>query len=279
MSRLGTPPLLDKDGFPIFSLLEINRLSRGAKERIYREIVPDSVFDDFAIDRNTFGGEDGRQRVRFICPEGLGLLRIEVRLHPDDRDCLFFVEIADTPFRQIELSFCVINDPAAPRFYIDVDERGRENSFGTLRRNISEELRAMAAGLSPNQVRRGLKMFSAFFRRLERFVDSLGVDTIVAEPLSYNNAIRYERYGFDYITGKQLMLWISREFRPGGELFRRLDGSTPFRVPGMERTVRGRSWAVHDGILQRPWDGVKIYKVLGVDAGIDTFPEREFSQL
>ena len=92
----------------------------------------------------------------------------------------------------------------------------------------------MEAGLSPNQVRRGLKLFAGFFQKFERFVDSLGIDIIVAEPLSYNNAIRYERYGFDYLTGKQLMIWINREFQPGGELFWRLDGSTPFRQPGME---------------------------------------------
>jgi hypothetical protein len=134
----------------------------------------------------------------------------------------------------------------------------------------------MEAGLSPNQVRKGLKLFSRFFQRLERFVDALGMDTIVAEPLSYNNAIRYEKYGFDYIAGQQLMRWIAREFRPGGELYLRLDGSTPFRRPGMEQTVRGRSWAIHDGILHRPWDGVKIYKTLGIDAGVDTFPERTF---
>lgn len=276
MSRLGTPQLLDSDGLPLFSLLEVNRLPREEKERIYREIIPEPVFDAFAIDRDTFCGEDGNRKVNFICPEGLGLLRIEVRLQPDDRDCLFFLEVADTAYRQIELSFCLINDPAAPRFNIDVDGFGRDNCFGTLRRNIPEEIAAMGAGLSPNQVRRGLKMFTRFFRRFERFVDSLGIDTIVAEPLSYNNAIRYEKYGFDYITGKQLMLWIDREFRSGGELHRRLDGSTLFRMPGMEKTVRGRSWAIHDGILPQPWDGVKIYKVLGVDAAIDTFPERQF---
>lgn len=119
-------------------------------------------------------------------------------------------------------------------------------------------------------------MFSRFFRRLEYFVASLGIDTIMAEPLSYNNAIRYEKYGFDYLCGKQLMLWIDREFQPGGTLFQRLDGSTPFRRPGMERTVRGRSWAIHDGILPMPWDGVKIYKTIGVDAGVDTFPRRTY---
>jgi hypothetical protein len=134
----------------------------------------------------------------------------------------------------------------------------------------------MAAGLSPNQVRQGLQLFSPFFRRFEAFVMALGIDTIVAEPLSYNNAIRYEKYGFDYITGKQLMLWIDREFQPGGCLFHRLDGTSPFRRPGMEKSVRGRSWAIHDGILKKAWDGVRIYKVPGVDAGIDTFPGRSF---
>lgn len=276
MSRLGVSALLDADGFPLFSLLEINRLPRPEKERIYSELVPEALFDDFAIDRRTFAGADGRRKIEFICPGGLGLLRLQVRRQPGDRDFLFFAELADTPYRQMELSFCLVNDPRAPRFDIDVDPFGRDNCFGTLRRNIPEEIRAMEAGLSPNQVRKGLKLFSRFFQRLERFVDALGMDTIVAEPLSYNNAIRYEKYGFDYIAGQQLMRWIDREFRPGGELYLRLDGSTPFRRPGMEQTVRGRSWAIHDGILHRPWDGVKIYKTLGSDAGVDTFPERTF---
>ncbi|WP_432822220.1 hypothetical protein [Trichloromonas sp.] len=276
MSRLGIPHLLDPDGFPLFSLKEINRLERPVKEAIYRQILPEPVFELFGIDRDTGCGTDGQRKITCICPEGLGLLRIEVRLDPADRDCVFFVEVADTPFRQIELSFCLINDPTSPRFNIDVDDHGRENCFGTLRRNLPEDLKAMQAGLSPNQVRRGLKLFSGFFQNFERFVDSLGVDIIVAEPLSYSNAIRYERYGFDYVTGKQLMMWINREFQPGGELFAKMDGSTPFRQPGMEKTVRGRSWAIHDGILPCPWDNVKIYKTVGKHAGIDTFPEKTF---
>ena len=97
------------------------------------------------------------------------------------------------------------------------------------RRDLEAYVRSlMAAGLSPNQVRRGLQLFSPFLQRLEAFVQSLGIDSIVAEPLSYNNAIRYETYGFDYITGKQLMLWIDREFQPGGHLFRQRSG--PLRL-------------------------------------------------
>jgi hypothetical protein len=58
-------------------------------------------------------------------------------------------------------------------------------------------------------------------------------------------------------------------------LFGRLDGSSPFRMPGMERTARGRSWAIHDGILDEAWDHVRIYKMIGQNSGIDTFPDRE----
>lgn len=276
MVTVSSSHLLDPDGLPLFSLREINALPVAVKERIYAALIPELVFERFGFDRATFCAPDGRHRIRFICPEGLGLLRIEVRRDAKDRDCLFFVEVADTPYRQIELSFCLINDPDAPRFNVDCDESGRDNSFGTLRRNIPEEIRAMQAGLSPNQVRCGLKTFKNFFERFERFVASLGIDIIVAEPLSYSNAIRYERYGFDYITGKQLMLWIDHEFRPGGELFCRLDGSSPFRQPGMEKTVRGRSWAIHDGILQRPWDDIKIYKTIGQHAGVNTFADRVY---
>ncbi len=276
MIRPGAPPLLGPDGFPLFSLSDINQLPREEMEKIYGALIPGALFDRFGIDRQTFRGSDGERKVRFIAPPGLRLLRIEIRLQPTDRDCIFFVELADTPFGQIELSFCIINDPAAPRFDVDLDAEGRDNCFGTLRRNLPEERRAMAAGLAPHQVRPGMHLFSDFFRRFEALVASLGVSTIVAEPLSYDNAVRYEKYGFDYITGKQLMLWIDREFRPRGVLTRRLNGSSPFRCPGQEDSVRGRSWAIHDGILGRPWDGVRIYKVPGVHAGVDTFPGRRF---
>lgn len=268
------PHLLDPDGLPLFSLREINALSVAVKEAIYAAIVPEMVYAHYGFDRHSLRAADHRHKINIICPKDLGLLRIEVKRQPTDRDCLFFVEVADTPYRQIELSFCLINDPDAPRFAIDCDANGRENSFGTVRRNIPQEVAAMAAGLSPNQVRKGLKMFKNFFEHFEQFVAALAIDSIVAEPLSYSNAIRYESYGFDYITGKQLMLWIDREFQPGGELFRRLDGSTPFRQPGMEKTVRGRSWAIHDGILEQPWDHIKIYKTVGQHAGINTFVNR-----
>jgi len=98
---------------------------------------------------------------------------------------------------------------------------------------------------------------------------------IIAEPLTYDNAVRYEKYGFDYLTGRLLMLYIDEGFRQGGDLYRRLDGSTPFRMPGMEKTALGRSWAIHDGIMDEKWDGVRIYKMVGEFAGVNTFPEQK----
>ena len=97
----------------------------------------------------------------------------------------------------------------------------------------------MEAGLFPNQTRRGLRMFGEFLPLLERFTDALGMELIVAEPLSYDNAIRYEKYGFDYVVGKRMMQEIDAGFAPGGALCRRLDGSTPFAGPAWRRASSG----------------------------------------
>ena len=275
MAKLpGNAQLCDPQGRPLRTLADINGLEVRLKERLYAGIIPSRLFSMLAVSKDTFRGDDGKRKVRFIAPEGMGLLRIEVRMAADDRDPVFFLDIADTHFRQMELSFCVINDLHSPRFDVDVDCCGRDNCFATMGRNLPEEARAMSAGLFPNQTHRGLRLFAEFFPVFERFVDALGIEMIVAEPLTYDNAIRYEKYGFDYLAGRRLMQRINDGFKPGGDLSRRLDGSTPFRMPGMGETVHGRSWAIHDGVLDDPWDGVQIYKMIGEYAGINTFPEQ-----
>ncbi|MBC7962077.1 MAG: hypothetical protein H7Y05_03965 [Steroidobacteraceae bacterium] len=267
--------LLDASGHPLRSILAINRLDTAEKERLYASLLPQRLRNVLGLAEEVFCNPAGERLVDFIAPEGLPLVRIEARQHPDDRDFVFFLELSDTQFHQLELCFCIICDPSAPRFDVDVDEQGKINWFASNGRNIPEELRAMQAGLFPNQTRRGLQLFTDLFPLVERFTDALGKEMIVAEPLSYDNAIRYEKYGFDYLRGKRLMREINREFQPGGRYFDQLNGSSPFRMPGMERTVRGRSWAIHDGIMDEAWDGVQIYKVIGVNAGIEMFPERE----
>jgi hypothetical protein len=288
---LGNKPLRSSDGRALTSLSGINALQSAEKEAIYSGIIPQRLFTLLNISPGSFLGPDGRRRVIIIAPEGMSLARIEVRHDPDSPHTNFFLDIAETHYHQMELSFCIINDPASPRFSVDVDENGKDNAFTSLGRNIPEEIRAMKAGLFPNQTSRGLKMFGEFFGLFERFVDSLGMDIIMAEPLTYDNAVRYEKYGFDYLNGRGLMMEINREFKPGGALFKKLDGSTPFRMPGMDKTVHGRSWAIHDGILNGPWDNnevdkimneswddIRIYKTIGADACINSFPERTGSK-
>jgi hypothetical protein len=276
MAKLpGNEQLFDRVGRPLNCLADINRLEAEEKECIYGRILPPRLFSMLKVSPETFRAADGIRNVRFIAPEGVGLLRIEVRTAVDDRDPVFLLDIADTHFRQMDLSFCIINDLETPRFNVDLDIYGHDNSFASLGRNLPEETRAMAAGLFPNQTHRGLRMFAEFFPNFERLVDALGMDMIIAEPLTYDNAVRYEKYGFDYLTGRLLMLQINEGFKPGGVLYRRLDGSTPFRMPGMEKTAHGRSWAIHDGIMDEKWDGVRIYKMVGESAGVNTFPEQE----
>lgn len=281
MARLpDNPPLISRQGQQLQSLAAINRLAEQEKRQLYAGLLPQRLYELLQLDRQQLCTPAGERLIEVIAPPGLSFVRLAVRERPEDRDLIFFAELSDTQFHQMELAFCIICDPAAPRFAVDVTEDGAVNYFTSGGRNIPEELRAMAAGLFPNQTRRGLRLFGDFFALLERFTDSLGMEIIVAEPLTYDNAIRYERYGFDYLTGRRLMQEIDREFHPGGKFYRRLDGSSPFRMPGMERTVRGRSWAIHDGIMDEPWDGVQIYKTIGAAADLNSFPDRlleEFS--
>ena len=288
MPRLpGDQTLCSAQGSVLNGLKDINALATPEKEGIYAGIIPPRLLSLLDISPHTLLGADGRRRVTIIAPEGMSLARIEVRHRPEERHTTFFLDIAETHYHQMELSFCIINDPFAPRFAVDLDEHGNDNAFATLGRNIPEEIRAMRAGLFPNQTSRGLRMFGEFFDLFEHFVDAMGMDMIMAEPLTYDNAVRYEKYGFDYLNGRRMMLEINREFRPGGVLFNKLDGSTPFRMPGMDRTAHGRSWAIHDGLLDEPWDDlsvdkildepwedIRIYKTIGVHAGVNTFPER-----
>jgi hypothetical protein len=267
----GNKQLYSSSGEQLTSLYSINLLEAKEKEGIYRQLIPERLFKMLNVSHDSFSGGYDAELVKFIAPKGLGLLRIEIRAKATEEDTVFFLFLSDTSSRQIELALCIIADPCAERFYVDKDPFGNRNWFGSSGRNIPEEIRAMEAGLFPNQTRRGLRMFGEFFSKLELFADSLGIEMIEAEPLTYDNAVRYEKYGFDYLTGRRLMMEINREFAAGGILIKRLDNSTPFRIPGMEKTVKGRSWAIYDGILDEPWDDIRIYKIVGVNASINTF--------
>ena len=124
---------------------------------------------------------------------------------------------------------------------------------------------------APGQVRAGLRVFRQLVPIFEQFVANLGQELFFIEPLSYHNAIIFERYGFNYVRGYQEMMRIDREFCAGGELHAKLTADNPFRQPDAWESVRGRSWAIHDGILGHPYTGFQMYKRLGVHAGVQTF--------
>ena len=198
--------------------------------------------------------------------------RVEVRASTDDRDPALLVDVEMSPLSVPELAFVQITDPTRPRYAIDRDLEGRDTLFGTTSRNLDEELRAMKDGLAPGQVRSGMRLLGRVLETMERFCQLIGQEIFLIEPLFYHSAIIYERRGCGYLLGREVMEEIQAAFGEGGTFRASLDGSSPFRQPGAEATVRGRSWALHDGVGGSAWGGVKMYKAASRPANVDTFP-------
>lgn len=266
-SRQPPPILQDVE---LFSIAQVNRLPREQMLQVYRHLVPLDVLLRLEIDPQTFTDSEGR--LLYECQPGATSVELSLRHAWGAKDPVLYLQLADTANNQIEVVLFIVNDPDSERFDIDQLDDGTPTYFGTLSRNIEEEVRAMRAGLAPGQVRSGLGLTRKLMPVLEQFVAGLHHDTFYIQPLAYHNAILFERLGFAYTLGLGRMEWIHREFAPGNLLFERLDGSTPFRRPGAERSVRGRSWAIHDGIMGEPYSDVKMYKRTGIHAGVVTFP-------
>jgi hypothetical protein len=259
-------------GTGLTSLEEVNLLPREMVESLYLSLVPPELLDRLEVNRVTLAGPDGFRRVRITAPDDKPWARVEVRASPDDRDPVLLVDVEMSPLAVPELAFVQITDPAAPRFVIDRDADGRDTLLGTAGRNVEEEIRAMRAGLAPGQVRRGQRMLGRVLARMEAFCRLINKDIFLIEPLFYHSAILYERHGCGYLVGREVMEELHGAFAESGFLRSRLDGSSAFRPSEAHRTVRGRSWALHDGVLGRAWGGVKMYKAAGRAAGMATFP-------
>jgi len=271
-----TDPFRDAAGRPIRSLASLNGLAPAERDAAYYSLLPDALFERLGLDRARPFDAQGGPLFEVDGSPGTGVVEIRF-FHPSDRrDPVLYAQLADTPNNQIIVLLLVINDPCAPRFDVDRDWQGERTKFGTLSRNVEAEVAAMQAGLGPGQIRRGLKISRAMLPAFEQFMARLGHELFFLEPLAYHSAIVFERFGFAYSQGRRKMEWIDRQFQPGGELFKRLDGSTPFRLPGADRTVRGRSWAIHDGILGESFTDIHMYKRIGKSAGLCTFPNAEW---
>ena len=254
------------------SIREINDLPDLEKQSIYKTLLPEWLFINFGMDRETLT-IDEQQVVQLRCPRGSRAIEISVRRTLNDLDPMLYLNMADTFNQQLLVLLVVVNDLDSPRFNIDLDEQGNSTHLGTTGRNLIAEKAAMITGLAPGQIHSGLRSFKQAVPILESFVQQMGHDLFLIEPLAYHNAIVFERYGFSYIRGHQEMLRIDHEFRPGGELYSKLSVDRTFRNLDAWRTVRGRSWAIHDGILGHPFTGFQMYKRIGVHAGVNTFPD------
>jgi hypothetical protein len=260
------------DGLPLCSIRSINDLGNGA-ETIYRTLIPDPLLTQFQIDPVTLCDAHGHRLAQMGGPPGASSMELKIWHAVDARDPLLYLQLADTAQNQLAVLLLIANNPASPRFDTDRDCAGNPTDFGTSGRNLEAETAAMRAGLAPGQVRRGLRITRQLMPNFEAFVSRLGHQIFFMEPLAYHTAIQFEAYGCAYTLGRARMEWINREFGPCGELTRRLDGSTPFRQPSAPFTLRGRSWAIHDGILGERFSGIRMYKRIGVHANVCTFPD------
>jgi hypothetical protein len=265
-------------GKEISSLRGVNRLAVEFKERLYASLIPPDLLTAFAVDPHSLLDREEHKAFQFDFNPGRGLVTVQFRRSISEVDPIVFIQLSDTSYNQVEFEWIIINDPDSERFQIHISDSTQFLPPGSEFRNIPEEIRAMKAGLGPGQVRKGLHKFSEIMGRVESFLSRLNIQLVYGYPYAYHNAIELERIGYFYGTGKELMVEIDREFQPGGKLFKRLDGSTPFRQPGMEKTIRGRSWAIHDGIMDKPWICPMMIKLIGRKEKDYTFPDAIYLQ-
>jgi acetoin utilization protein AcuC len=254
------------------TISSLNRLPAPQRREIYSRLIPPKIIDHFHL--NPFLVDtQGNDLFLIHCDANSPSVELELRHKYDFPDPVLYGHLTDTLNGQIHVLLYIVNDPDSPRFDIDRMPDGSPTRFGILQRNLTAEQQAMAFGLAPGQIRRGLGMLAQAIQAFEHFVQSLGHDLYFAEPLYYHNAILFERHGFAYQQGRRLMERIQTGFSPGGNLLARLDGSTPFRQPEAAHSIRLRSWAIHDGLLGEPFTNVTMYKTIGKHAGVTTCPD------
>jgi len=271
--------LLEQDAKLPFTIRQLNNLPENVKRRMYRGLIPPALLTRFAIDPIQWTAASKEQRVFLKAEENSEKVLITAQSSASASDEFFALELADNSLNGIELNLIVLNDPTSRRYSIDQTEDGAPTMFGTLQRNVEAEEQAFQAGLAPGQVRAGLGGSRMVFEQIDAFLSMLGHRAYFLEPLTYASAWVFERRGFAYVRGHKLMDDIHREFQLGGVLHRCLEDGSPFRKRDQANTVRGRAWAIHDGILDAlslQWDKIRMVKQIGRHAGVETFPQAKY---
>jgi hypothetical protein len=251
------------------TLAGINQLPRPEKRSLYTRVIPPELLDRFNLSPFLVDTH-GRDLMQLNAASGSTSVELSLFHKYGFPDPILFGHITDTINGQLHVLLYILNDPDSPRYDVDRMPDGKPTRFGTQIRNIPAEIKALKAGLNPGQIRHGPHLLSAAIRTFEQFVETLGHEIYFAEPLYYHNAVIFERHGFNYQQGRRRMVSYDEGFKVGGVLNRKLDGSTPFRQPDADCSIRLRSWAIHDGILGERFTDVTMYKQVGKQAGIFT---------
>ena len=257
------------------SISAVNKLDMERKIEIYTRFIPQVILDRFDIPPS-FIDANGNQLLRLRCEPGTTDVVIDLKHAFNAEDPLLYAHLTDTVNGQIHVLLYVVNDPTSKRYNIDRMPDGTKTQFGIFKRNLVVEETAMNAGLAPGQVRSGMRILGQSISCFEEFVSSLDHDLFFAEPLHYHNAVIFEKYGFAYLRGRRLMERIHQGFQEDEEYFLKLDGTSPFRSPELADSIRGRSWAIHDGVLGEAFDRVTMYKSINRHAGLNTFPNAKW---
>ncbi len=258
------------------SLMRLNQADPASQRLAYGSLLPPRLWQYLAkLDASFKGGPDNPATFRVITSPDGSEAHLRVPAKRFRGDFCVSIDLEEAGAGQLRLAFIMINDLNSVRYDIDADTAGNITMLGTATRNLEAEKAALDAGLGPCQVRPGLRLYAEIHPRLEAFARLAGYVNITLEPLTYHNAVMYENYGFAYITGRKRMIAINEAFKPAGKLTRQLTEKDVFRQPSFARDSRGRSWAIHDGILEHldgdPTFYVQMVKALGHDAGQRTF--------
>lgn len=232
-------------------------------------LIPGELCAHYGLPPLFQGFETENGVYRLSKTDGRPGLNLEVWPYRSSIDPAFVVRLYFTHLGQIEIAWLCANDLTSKRF--NIDEKGRlplAPSSGL--RNVEEEKAALLYGLAPNQIRKGLHLLRPAIHSIEEYATAVGATLLTIFPMAYHNGIEYEHCGFAYRSGQELMEEIHAGFSPGGALLAQLDGKSVFREPWMALSVRGRSWAVHSGILGNGWYSPEMWKAVGQKNFIET---------
>ena len=259
------------------SLQELNGLPAPLREGLYGRLIPPEVCARFGVDPATGLNGAGHRLLRVFAPPEQSWARIELRASRDDRDPLVLVDVEMGPFAVPELSFVQVTDPDAERFAIDRDEDGAGHA---LRHGDPQPRRGASRARGGTRPGPGAAWTAA--PRSGAGLDGRllpaareGAVPGGAALLPLGAPLRAARLRLPARPRADGRRSTGSSIRAAG-CTGRSTASTAFRQPGFARTIRGRSWAIHDGILGAldgmAWGGVKMYRLVGRPASVSTFP-------